>query len=249
MRDGEKGKLARFKRELKRSEQPPYLADPLYNLAMGWLREGPPQDAQDFNYAFCDGGLTSRNGHTGTFGTYGVCMMSHLPAFDTPDEWEIGVVDGGVLGPTVFAMGLDQVTSNQAEFAALIRALCWLPDGWKGRIVSDSAVTLRRFYSPFETSGLLEEHIHLLIMLAERVPDCKCIYNKGHQDKLLSHLAAGNCLADALADAAGEHYKSFCEELTAEVDDGLRQLVEEEKHGGTDAARAGQQPQRRTTVL
>jgi ribonuclease HI len=37
------------------------------------------------------------------------------------------------------------VTNNQTEFLALLRALESMPDGWNGRVCSDSGITLGRF--------------------------------------------------------------------------------------------------------
>jgi ribonuclease HI len=231
MRESETGILNRFKRELSRSNDPPYLADPLYHLAMGWLREGPHPAATESNYIFCDGGQTSKNGYPGTFGSYGVCVMTH-----EYEEFRIHrTVAGGVVSPDVFGLGWNQVTNNLAEIAALLRALCWLPDGWNGFLVCDSEITLRRWENIDSyiknAEGNMVEIFLLWKMLAERVPGIHPLYWPGH-GKGTDHLTAGNELADAIATAAAMNYREFMRNLDLSVEKGLEYLEAEEAMSG-----------------
>jgi prepilin-type processing-associated H-X9-DG protein len=234
MREEEIGLLKRYARELSRSNDPPYLADPLYNLAMGWLREGPHPGSDVCNYAFCDGGQTGKNGSTGTFGTYGVCLMSCDP--DVDDTFAISKqMTGGTVGPSCFNLGWDQVTNNQAEFTALIRALCWLPDGWDGFVVIDSEITIKRWerlgHYLYEVKGQAHEDILLFQMLSERVPNAHPLYWPGH-GKGTDHLTAGNAVADEIATIHAMNYREFMQGLEISVEKGLEYMALEEAFNG-----------------
>jgi ribonuclease HI len=235
MRESETGLLNRFKRELSRSNDPPYLSDPLYNLAMGWLREGPHPDVVECQYIFCDGGQTAKNGSPGTYGSYGVCVMYHFPEAEPVDFSILKPVTGGVVSPDVFGLGWDQVTNNLAEMCALIRALCWLPEGWDGFLVCDSEITMRRWENlgsyVANSEGNLKELFTLWMMIGERTPNIHPLYWPGH-GKGTDHLTAGNELADALATAAAMNYREFMRQLDLSVEKGLEYMALEEAFNG-----------------
>lgn len=51
-------------------------------------------------------------------------------------------------------VGLPAISNNTSEFAALARCLRALPDGWSGKVYSDSEVTLNRFFGDGGETGL-----------------------------------------------------------------------------------------------
>lgn len=58
----------------------------------------------------------------------------------------VWTASGVITAVRVHRYGLAGVTNNLTEYAAVLAALAGLPDGWSGRVYSDSKNTLGRFF-------------------------------------------------------------------------------------------------------
>lgn len=61
------------------------------------------------------------------------------------------------------------VTNNQTEYLAVLDALESMPDGWSGRVCSDSRVTLGRVFQRWTTKGLPEAWIARMAVARARL--------------------------------------------------------------------------------
>lgn len=132
----------------------------------------------------------------------------------------------GVLLPA--DIGLDTVTNNMTEFAALLHAIEPLPDGWAGELFTDSIVTLRRFRSPrhAKMQGIPEAFTRRLVAAVDRLGRFKITLLAGHptQEDLSRGSKKGtpvshwNVLCDHLC---GEEAKKFAAGNPRKVDQTL----------------------------
>lgn len=82
---------------------------------------------------FCDGGVITANPSVlgGTWAWVQVGLTGERIKHDS-----------GVVVPS--QVGLPKITNNLTELLAVLEAVAHLPDGWRGEILTDSQVTLRR---------------------------------------------------------------------------------------------------------
>jgi ribonuclease HI len=87
----------------------------------------------DLTLAYADGGVIGRNpsklGGTWAYrlvNSEGICLVK----------------DQGIVTPEM--AGLPTITNNLMELYAVLKAMQYLPDGWKGSILTDSQVTVYR---------------------------------------------------------------------------------------------------------
>jgi ribonuclease HI len=84
---------------------------------------------------YADGGVIDRN-PSPLGGTWAWCLV---------DSLDVRLRTGsGVITPA--EARLEDVTNNVTELLAVVRGLEALPDGWRGTVYTDSAVTIRRVF-------------------------------------------------------------------------------------------------------
>jgi len=94
---------------------------------------------------YADGGVIQKNPST-LGGTWAWCHIN--TDLRVVDDVRQAIVESGsgILYP--HTRGLEEfVSNNHSEYFALIRGLRELPEGWSGKVYSDSAITLGRFFS------------------------------------------------------------------------------------------------------
>lgn len=89
---------------------------------------------------YCDGGVIQVN--PSPYGATWACVLVDSAGAVLHEAY--GVIDDG----------MPSYTNNLAEFAAVVQALELLPDGWRGTVYSDSAVTLGRFFAGWKMTGI-----------------------------------------------------------------------------------------------
>jgi ribonuclease HI len=116
---------------------------------------------------YADGGISA--GGKAEFGAWAYCLIDAEGKFV---EW-----DYGVLLPACH--GLAHVECNAAEFYAFLRGLEALPDGWSGKVYSDSQNTLNRFFQGWQMNGI-PENWKMRMTLLERLGTLEPILLAGH---------------------------------------------------------------------
>lgn len=109
---------------------------------------------------FADGGVLGSN-PSPVAGTYAYCLIDPTGAFVKGNS---GLVISRVAGDTSLCgdayPAIDgPVTNNITEFYAILAGLESLPDGWSGRVCSDSRITLGRFWWSYAMRGIPREWI------------------------------------------------------------------------------------------
>lgn len=94
---------------------------------------------------------------------------------------------GGHVTPAEIGMGT--VSNNQTEFLALLLCLEALPDGWGGKVFSDSGVTIGRFRDGDKTKGVPPVWVRRLASVRHRLGELEYVLLGGHPSK--KELAAG----------------------------------------------------------
>jgi len=126
---------------------------------------------------YADGGcvLVNPSPHGGTW------AWCHVTAGERVRE------SGGTVTPAEIGMG--KVSNNQTEFLALLLCLEALPDGWSGRVFTDSGVTLGRFRDGDKTKGIPAPWVRRLNAVRHRLGRLEYVLLGGHPSK--KELAAG----------------------------------------------------------
>lgn len=103
---------------------------------------------------------------------------------------ERAVAEGsGAFPPSAY--GMATVSNNLTEFAALLFCLEALPDGWAGRVFTDSGVTLMRFQAPdaVKMNGIPDDLVARLRAVRGRLGELAFVLLGGHPTR--KELAAG----------------------------------------------------------
>lgn len=127
---------------------------------------------------FADGGVIRQN-PSPIGGTWATC---HVDA----DNWRAWR-NSGVLVPA--DVGAESVTNNQTEYFGLLTGLEALPDGWSGRVCTDSLVTIRRFRDEGRLAGIPLPWRKRMAMTLGRLGVLEYVLLDGHPTK--AQLAAG----------------------------------------------------------
>ncbi len=127
---------------------------------------------------YADGGCVGSNPslHGGVWAWCGVTA-----------EGQMVVSDSGLILPG--DVGMPAITNNLSEYVALVRALEYLPDGWSGRVCSDSSVSLGRLFRGWKHTGIPPEWIGRARRAKQRLGDLTEVLHDGHPTK--AQLASG----------------------------------------------------------
>lgn len=135
---------------------------------------------------YSDGGVIGVN-PSPIGGTWACCLIDEC---GTTAESCSGYVWPEKVGDWVpWCVETPEVTNNQTEFYALLSALERLPDGWSGRVCSDSAITLGRFFRGFKLTGLPQGWVDRGAAALARLGAVTLVQLDGHPTR--AQLAAG----------------------------------------------------------
>jgi ribonuclease HI len=107
----------------------------------------------------------------------------------------------------------DGVTNNQAEFAAMLRALESVAEvvpGWSGFMCSDSEVTRGRFRDGWRLAGIPNSWVRRMHAVRDRLGDIEFLLLKGHPTQ--AELAEGKVAKGGRELLVSEH-QVFCDAL------------------------------------
>jgi DNA modification methylase/ribonuclease HI len=137
-----------------------------------------PPEAPAVTEVFADGGvvLVNPSPHGGTW------AWCHVSGGERVRE------AGGTVTPAEIGMG--KVSNNQTEFLALLLCLEALPDGWSGKVFTDSGVTLQRFRDAAKTNGIPPVWVRRLAGVRHRLGELEYVLLGGHPSK--ADLARGS---------------------------------------------------------
>ncbi len=123
---------------------------------------------------YTDGGLGGKNNP---------CILGCTWAWCHVTDDAIVNHDSGFIEP--WEVGQTALTNNYAELTAMIRGLDALPNGWDGRVFTDSIVTLYRVAQPRKASftGISDDQRAKLIAVKERLGSFVINLVKGHPTK------------------------------------------------------------------
>lgn len=126
---------------------------------------------------YADGGVVTEN-PSPIGGTWAWCHV---------DEQGERVASGsGGAGPEFFGLHAGEcVSNNVTEFYALLKAIEPLPEGWSGRILSDSGVTLTRFKRPegARMKGLPPSLVGFMRVAVARLGEVEWVLLGGHPNR------------------------------------------------------------------
>lgn len=135
---------------------------------------------------YADGGVIRKNPSI-LGGTWAWCHVdTDLLVVDQP-ELHILSSGSGLLTPE--RAGFHLVSNNHTEYFALAKCLRELPDGWSGRVYSDSRITLGRFFEGWRNENLPEAWVERIRQELRRLGTLQWTLLDGHPTQ--AQLAAG----------------------------------------------------------
>ena len=133
-------------------------------------------DLSQITQIFCDGGIITTN-PSPIGGTYAFCGVD---AFGERILERGGVIQSSPAEP---------ITNNTTEQIAIVTALETLPDGWSGKLHSDSQIALGRVFLGWQTNGLPADIIRRTTHALARMGKIEHVLLQGHPTK--ADLACG----------------------------------------------------------
>lgn len=99
---------------------------------------------------YADGGVIAAN-PSPHGGTWAWCAIAKAN-----DEDYIAIHGMGIIRPGDKGIELPAITNNVSEMVAVVAGLESMPDGWAGRLYSDSRITLGRLFEGYKWNGIPE---------------------------------------------------------------------------------------------
>jgi ribonuclease HI len=83
------------------------------------------------------------------------------------------------------------ITNNQMEFLAVLSALESLPEGWSGKVCSDSRVTLMRFFQSASMRGIPRDWYQRGSRALQRLGRLQAVHLAGHPTRAQLRVGSG----------------------------------------------------------
>lgn len=119
---------------------------------------------------YCDGGVCGSN----------PSLIGGTWAWVGTDVNDIPIIEMYGFVPTPIG---GSISSNVTEEIAIVKALEFMPDGWSGKVMSDSEIALGRVFSNWKTKGLPRNVILRRKAAVDRLGEIKPVLLKGHPTK------------------------------------------------------------------